>query len=107
MRATDGSAIISSTILTAGAGETPPDIRGFPEDHHAIPFEVMEGDGEVSITALLPPGCDSEPPVTFLPLNVGITLDGETSVVDLPCRIDVRSCSFRVKNGMDITCRKA
>jgi hypothetical protein len=60
---------------------------------------------------LLPPsfphGGNSEPSITFLPLNVGITLDGETSVVDLPCRIDVRSCSFRVKNGMDITCRKA
>jgi hypothetical protein len=42
------------------------------------------------------------------PVDDPMTLGGETSVVDLPCRIDVQACSWQVRNGvLDISCRKA
>ena len=107
MGTADDSGIISSTILATVAGDTPAGIRLFPEDQTPARFEVVEGDGEVYITVLLPHGSIAEPSVTLQPLLVGISLDGKTSVVDLPCPIDMRSCSFQVKNGvLDITCRK-
>jgi hypothetical protein len=108
MEASDDNRIISYTILATVAGDKPAGIRFFPDDHPATPFEVVEGEEVLSITALLPPGSITEPSVTLQPLLVEISLGGETSVVDLPCRIDVRSCSFQVKNRvLDITCRKA
>ena len=70
--------------------------------------EVAEGDDAVYITALLPPGAGSLPRVTFRPLLVEISLGGETSAVDLPCRIDPEGSSWQVKHGvLDIVCRKA
>lgn len=94
--------------ILAGPGGTPIVIRIFPEDHHGIYWEVTEGAGKVYITALLPAGRCSEPSVSFQPLEVQISFEGETCVVNLPVRIDVRSCSYLVKNGvLDITCGKS
>jgi hypothetical protein len=42
------------------------------------------------------------------PVDDLMTLGGETSVVDLPCRVDVHDCPWQVRNGvLDISCRKA
>ena len=104
----DDSGIISYAILATVAGDTPAGVRLFPEDHPPARFEVVEGEEELYITAPLPPGSITEPSLTLQPLLVRISLDGEPSVVDLPCRIDVGSCSYQVKNRvLDITCRKA
>jgi len=94
--------------ILAASGGTPIRIRIFPEDHPGISWEVTEGEEEVYITALLPPGRCSEPSVSFQPLEVQISFEGETYVVNLPVRVDVRNCSYQVKNGViDITCRKS
>ena len=104
----DDSGIISYAILATVAGDTPAGIRLFPDDHPPARFEVVEGEEELYITAHLPPDSITEPSVTLQPLLVGISRDGEQSIVDLPCRIDVGSCSYQVKNRvLDITCRKA
>jgi hypothetical protein len=108
MGASEEDRIISYTVLAAGPGETPTVFRMLPEARETIRWEVVEGEGEVYITVLVPPDAITEPSIILQPLLVRISLDGETSVVNLPCRIDVRSCSFQVKNGvLDIACRKA
>lgn len=107
MVAQDGSMILSFIILAAGTDDPPVAIRMLQEDHPAIRYEVVEGEGKVYITALLPPGNDPGPSVTFQPLHVEISFEGETTVVNLPSRIDVRVCHCKVKNRvLDITCEK-
>jgi HSP20 family molecular chaperone IbpA len=94
--------------IIASPGGIPTVIRIFPEDYRENSWELAEGEGKVYITAQLPAGTGSEPSVSFQPFEVRISFQGETWVVTLPVRIDVRSCSCHVKNGvLDITCRKA
>jgi hypothetical protein len=97
----------SGYAILAGPGNTPTVIRIHPVPRRGLPWEAVEGDDVVYITAPLPPGAGSPPLVTFRPLVVEISLGGETTTVSLPCRIDVESGSWHVKNGiLDIVCRK-
>lgn len=94
--------------IIASPGGIPTMIRIFPGDYRENSWEVAEGEGRIYITAQLPAGIGSEPSVSFQPSEVRISFGGETRVVNLPARIDVRGCSYRVKNGiLDITCKKA
>jgi hypothetical protein len=94
--------------IVAGPGGIPAVIRMFPGDRRGISWEVMEGEGNVYITAQLPAGIYSGPSVSFRPLAVQISFVGEICVVKLPSRIDVRGCSRHLKNGvLDIICEKA
>lgn len=102
-----GSSFNGYAILS-GPGGIPAMIRIHAGETGGLSPEVMEGDGEIHVTAALPPGCDLLPTLTFQPLAVGISLGDETSRVDLPSRIDVRACTWQVRNGvLDISCRKA
>jgi hypothetical protein len=94
--------------IIAGPGGIPAVVRMSPAGHEGLSPEVMEGEGEIHVTAALPPGRDTLPTVLFQPLVVGISLGEETIPVNLPARIDPQGCSWQVKNGvLDITCRKA
>jgi hypothetical protein len=94
--------------IIAGAGGIPAMVRIQPGDHPVISPEVVDGEGEVHISAALPPGCDATPSIALQPLVVEIALGKETVAVNLPARIDVQACSWQVRNGvLDISCRKA
>jgi hypothetical protein len=93
--------------IIAGPGGMPAMIRIQSGETWGLSPEVVDGDGEIHITAALPPGCDLSPSLTFQPLMVGISLGDETTRVDLPSRVDVQACSWQVRNGvLDISCRK-
>ncbi len=82
-------------------------IRITPEDPGRIACEVTEGERELYLTMPLPAGC-GEPSVTLQPLLAAIILCGETSLIDLPCRIEAGTSSWQAHNGvLDISCRKA
>jgi len=94
--------------IVAGPGGVPAVIRIQAGEPEGLSPEVMEGDGEVHVTAALPPGCGILPSITFQPSIVVISLGDETTRVDLPSPIDLQACSWQVKNGvLDISCRKA
>lgn len=97
----------SGYAIIAGPGGIPAVIRITPADPGRIACEVTEGERELYLTMPLPAGC-GEPSVTLQPLLAAITLGGETSLIDLPCRIDAGTSSWQVHNGvLDISCRKA
>ncbi|HVN66688.1 MAG TPA: Hsp20/alpha crystallin family protein [Methanomicrobiales archaeon] len=99
---------VSGYAFIARPGGTPAVIRIYPGGFGVLSPEVTEGEGEIYITAAVPPGSGAPPSVTFQPLLVGISLGEETTVVDLPSRIDLQGCSWQVNNGvLDISCRKA
>ena len=99
---------VSGYAILAGPGRTLKLIRIHTVPRPGLSWEAAEGDDAVYISALLPHGAGSLPRVTFRPLLVEISLEGETSVVDLPCRIDPQGSSWQVKHGvLDIACRKA
>ncbi|MDD1667032.1 MAG: hypothetical protein LUO96_01055 [Methanomicrobiales archaeon] len=98
---------VNGYAIIAGLGGIPAVIRITPEDPGRMACEVTEGERELYITVPLQAGC-GEPSVTLQPLLAAITLGGETSVIDLPCRIDAGTSSWQVRNGvLDISCRKA
>jgi hypothetical protein len=102
-----GSRFRGYAILT-GPGGIPAMIRIHAGEHRDLIPEVIEGDGEVWVSAALPPVSVTVPSVTFQPLFVEISLGTETVAVNLPCRIDPGDCSWQVRNGvLDISCRKA
>ena len=102
-----GSRFRGYAILT-GPGGIPAMIRIHAGEHRDLIPEVIEGDGEVWVSAALPPVSVTVPSVTFQPLFVEISLGTETVAVNLPCRIDPGNCSWQVRNGvLDISCRKA
>jgi hypothetical protein len=94
--------------IVAGPGGIPAVVRIQQGELPALSPEVMEAEGEVHISAALPPGCDITPAIALRSLVAEITLGEETVAVNLPARIDVQACSWQVQNGvLDITCRKA
>jgi len=93
--------------IVAMPGGIPAVIRIQTGEHRGINPEVIDGEREIYVSAVLPPGVDVTPSVAFQPLLVEITLDKETVAVSLPSRIDPHSCSWQVRNGvLDICCRK-
>ena len=102
-----GSRFRGYAIIT-GPGGIPAMIRIHAGEHRDITPEVIEGKKEVWVSAALPPASVTIPSVAFQPLLVEISLGTETVAVNLPCRIDPKDCSWRVRNGvLDISCRKA
>jgi hypothetical protein len=102
-----GSRFRGYAIIT-GPGGIPAMIRIHAGEHRDMIPEVIEGEGEVWVSAALPPVSVTIPSVAFQPLLVEISLGTETAAVNLPCRIDPGDCSWQVRNGvLDISCRKA
>ena len=94
--------------FVAGPGGIPAMIRIHAGEHRDIIPEVIEGEGEVWVSAALPPSSVTIPSVAFQPLSLEVSLGTETLAVSLPCRIDPGDCSWQVRNGvLDISCRKA
>lgn len=102
--------IIGYTIVSHGSSEPPAIYRvgdsGQDEDDE-IPFEIVESDDMIFITAELPPDIKNAPYADIRPDAVRICVDDYESIIPLEHRVDVIHSYYRVHRGvMDISLRK-
>jgi hypothetical protein len=72
-----------------------------------IPYEVVETDTQIFITAAIPPEAKHAPYADIEKDTVRICVDNRSTVIDLEKPIDIIHSSYRVHRGvMDITLRK-
>ena len=100
--------IVGYTIITRGEGEPPCVVRvGEDDDDEEIPYEVVESDDAIFITAELPPESKHAPYADIRINNVRICIDDSETIIPLQCSIDVIHSHYRIHRGvMDITLRK-
>lgn len=102
--------VIGYTIITRHAAGGDPEIfrSGIPVDDGEVPYEVVETDDDLFITATLPADPKNAPIAEIEPDRVKICVDDMTTTVMLPHPIDRIHSTYRVHRGvMDITLRKA
>lgn len=101
--------VIGYTIITRHTlGGDPEIIRsGIPDDDGEVPYEVVETDDDLFITAALPADLRNAPFVEIEPDRVRICVDDRTTTVMLPHPVDRIHSTYRVHRGvMDISLRK-
>ena len=100
--------IIGYTIVTRHPSGDP---AGFgtagDNDSGEVPYEVLETDSHIFVTAELPPDPVNAPYADIQSELVRICIDNRITVINLSQRIDVIHSTYRVHRGvMDITLRK-
>ena len=105
----DGARIIGYTVITGTPGATKRQtVRFEKEDVPSIPYEVMDSEDTIYITATLPTQHETAPFADINPTMVRICVDAKVAVIDLPEPVDVIHSSYQVRRGiMDITLKKA
>jgi len=101
--------IIGYTIVSRGANEPPAIFRvgEAEEEDEEIPFEIVESDDTIFITAELPPAPVNAPYADIRGDAVRICVDDYETVIPLEHRIDVIHSYYRVhRSVMDITLKK-
>jgi len=100
--------IIGYTIVTRHASGDPKCFRaGGDEDEGDIPYEVVETDTQIFITAVIPSYAEHLPYADIQPNTVHICFDNRTTAIMLNQPIDVIHSTYRVHRGvMDITLAK-
>jgi len=101
--------IVGYTVITRGAGEPPCVFRvgEDDEDDDGIPYEVVESDEMVFITAELPPDPKHAPYADIRTDRVRICVDDYETTIPLDHPVDVIHSYYRVHRGvMDVTIRK-
>ncbi|MFZ1897746.1 hypothetical protein [Methanoregula sp.] len=100
--------IIGYTIVTRHASGEPgiyPGRANSGDDD--VPYEVLESDTQIFITAAIPPEARYAPYADIQPDEVRICVDDHSTVIRLDKPIDTIHSSYRVHRGvMDITLRK-
>ncbi|HUH78273.1 MAG TPA: hypothetical protein VLY83_00100 [Methanoregula sp.] len=101
--------IVGYTIITRQPSGEPEVFRaGMPEDDGEIPYEVTESEGQIFITAELPPDPRNAPYVDIQAESVRIFVDDKETTVMLDHKVDRIHSGYRVHRGvMDITLAKA
>ena len=101
--------IVGYTIISRQpASDDPPGFQINPPDDDDIPYEVMESDDGIFITATLPADPKNAPFAEIEPESVRITVDNKSVTIMLDHRIDRIHSYYRVHRGlMDITLKKA
>jgi len=102
--------IVGYTIITHHPqGGDPGMFRvGAPEDAGEIPYEIVETEHELFITATLPADPRNAPVAEIEPDRVRICVDDQITTVMLPHPIDRIHATYRVHRGvMDISLKKA
>lgn len=102
--------IVGYTIITREPSSDDPRVYHFdsPEDEDDIPYEVMESDDQVFITATLPADLKNAPYADIEPDRVSIIADDKTVTIDLDNPVDRIHSYYRVHRGvLDITLKKA
>ncbi len=104
----DGARIIGYTVITGpgGDGRKRP-FQFSPEPETSIPYEIIESDDAIYISATLPKRHESAPFADINPNMIRICVDNKIAAIELPCMVDVTHSHYRVHRGvMDITLRK-
>jgi len=102
--------IVGYTIITREPSSDDPRVYHFdsPEDDDDIPYEVMESDDQVFITATLPADLKNAPYAEIEPDRVSIIADDKSVTVTLDNPVDRIHSYYRVHRGvLDITLKKA
>lgn len=102
--------IIGYTIITRHPSSDDPRVYHFdaPEEDDEIPYEVMESEDQIFITATLPADLKNAPFADIGTDCVRIVIDDRSVTVMLDSMIDRIHSYYRVHRGlMDITLNKA
>jgi hypothetical protein len=103
--------IIGYTIITRQPSSDDPQVCHFdaPEqDDDEVPYEVMESEDQIFITATIPSDLKNAPYADIGTDRVRIVLDDQSVTVMLDSMVDRIHSYYRVHRGlMDITLRKA
>lgn len=101
--------IIGYTIITRQPTSGDPQVYHFdsPEDDDDIPYEVLESDDQIFITAMLPADPKNAPYADIEPDCVRIIVDDKSVTIMLDNAVDRIHSYYRVHRGlMDITLKK-
>jgi len=101
--------IIGYTIITRQPTSEDPQVYHFdsPEDDDDIPYEVLESDDQIFITAMLPADPKNAPYADIEPDCVRIIVDDKSVTIMLDNAVDRIHSYYRVHRGlMDITLKK-
>jgi HSP20 family molecular chaperone IbpA len=101
--------IIGYTIITRNPSNGEPGIFriGEPDDDKEIPYEVVESEDMIYITAIMPPEYKNAPLVDIQPDKVYVGIDNREITIMLDQPIDRIHSNYRVHRGiMDITLKK-
>ncbi len=102
--------IIGYTIVTRHPSSDDPQVYHVdpPGDDDDIPYEVMESDSQIFITATVPADLKNAPYVDIEKDSVRINADDRSVTVMLDTTVDRIHSSYRVHRGvLDITLKKA
>ena len=101
--------IIGYTIITRNPSNDEPGIFriGEPDDDTEIPYEVVESEDMIYITAIIPPEYKNAPLVDIQPDSVHVGIDNRDITIVLNHPIDRIHSYYRVHRGvMDIALKK-
>jgi HSP20 family molecular chaperone IbpA len=101
--------IVGYTIITRHPSSGEPEIfrAGAPEDEGDIPYEVVESEDQVFITAMMPADPKNAPLVDIQPNSVHISIDDRDIRILLDHPVDRIHSYYRVHRGvMDIALKK-
>jgi hypothetical protein len=101
--------IIGYTIITRQSATGESEVLPFspPEDDDGIPYEMMESDEQVFITATLPVDPKNAPFADIEADQVRLTVDDKSITIFLDHPVDRVHSHYRVHRGlMDITLKK-
>jgi hypothetical protein len=101
--------IVGYTIITRQPLSDDPQVYHFdsPEDDDDIPYEVMESDDQIFITATLPTDLKNAPYADIEADRVRIIVDDKSVIVMLDNTVDRIHSYYRVHRGvLDITLKK-
>jgi hypothetical protein len=101
--------VIGYTIITRHTDGGDPEIfRSGPlDDDGEIPYEVVETEDDIFITAMLPPDFKHAPVAEIEPDQVRLCVDERITTVMLPHPVDRIHSTYRVHRGvMDISLKK-
>ncbi len=101
--------IVGYTIITRQLSSDDPQVYHFdsPEDDDDIPYEVMESDDQIFITATLPADPKNAPYTDIDTDRVRIIVDDKSVTVMLDHTVDRVHSYYRIHRGvLDITLKK-
>jgi len=102
--------IVGYTIITRHPSNGDPEVfrSGDPGDDAEIPYEVVESDDMIYITATMPANPKNAPSIDIQTNNVHVCIDNRDITIMLDKPIDRIHSYYRIHRGlMDITLKKA
>jgi HSP20 family molecular chaperone IbpA len=101
--------IVGYTIITRHPSNGDPEVfrTGDPGDDDEIPYEVVESDDMIYITATMPANPKNAPSIDIQTNNVHVSIDNRDITIVLDKPIDRIHSYYRIHRGlMDITLKK-